>query len=89
MGKKRNGFRQKIRDSLPESLVTLLKKHKCLTAFTNKCEGYYASYINKSSVLEYDVTLFNKKDTRNRSIFISILMKINKSYVVYEVMKLD
>lgn len=84
MEKKRNGFRQKIRDSLPESLITLLKKHQYLTIFV---EEYYADlsfYIDREKIMKRDINSFNNEKTRLASIISTTLQNIGISSILKE-----
>ena len=84
MGKKRNGFRQKIRDSLPESLITLLKKHQYLTVFIEEYFFNLSYYIDREKVMKQDINSFNNEKTRLASIIGATLQNIGISFILKE-----
>lgn len=84
MGKKRNGFRQKIRDSLPESLITLLKKHQHLTVFIEEYFFNLSYYIDREKVMKQDINSFNNEKTRLVSIIGATLQNIGISFILKE-----
>lgn len=81
MGKKRNGFRQKIRDSLPESLVRVLKKHKCLSSFVEEYYNFLSSYVDREKVMKCDINTFSNEKTRLSSILANITHTMGISHL--------
>ena len=84
MGKKRNGFRQKIRDSLPESLVMSLKKHKYLTIFIDEYYYNLSYYIDREKIMKRDINSFNNEKTRLASIINTSIQNIGISSILKE-----
>ena len=84
MGKKRNGFRQKIRDSLPESLVVLLKKNKYLTMFIDEYYYNLSYYIDREKIMKRDINTFNDKKTRFSSIIGTSLQNLDITSILKE-----
>ena len=84
MGKKRNGFRQKIRDSLPESLIKLLKKHKCLSLFIEEYYYHLSYYIDREKIMKRDINTFNNEKTRLSSIIVSAINNMGISLFLKE-----
>ena len=84
MGKKRNGFRQKIRDSLPESLVVLLKKNKYLTLFIDEYYYNLSYYIDREKIMKRDINTFNDKKTRFSSIIGTSLQNLGITSILKE-----
>lgn len=76
MGKKRNGFRQKIRDSLPESLVNSLKKHKVLSIFVEEYYFNLSYYIDREKIMKRDINSFNNESTRYASTITTTLREL-------------
>lgn len=84
MEKKRNGFRQKIRDSLPESLVVLLKKNKYLTLFIDEYYYNLSYYIDREKIMKRDINTFNDKKTRFSSIIGTSLQNLDITSILKE-----
>ena len=89
MGKKRQGFREVIRESLPEPLVKVLKKHKCLTSFIEEYEASITCYVDREKVLRYDLTIFDDKNTRKNSTVIKTISRLHKFEALSDAAKLD
>ena len=89
MGKKRNGFREVIRDSLPEPLVKVLKKHKCLTSFIEEYESSITCYVDRKRVLQYDIRSFENKDTRRNTTIMKTISRLHAFEALSEAAKLD
>ena len=89
MVKKRNGFKQKIRESLPESLIIVLKKHLCLTVFINAYENMLAVYINRENALKSDIRMFGLKEARKNSCIMRTIVSLHKFHVAEDIAKLD